>query len=386
MRLRPVFFVAVGLCLLGCAALKTPPAWQEGVPKGARDPLALCLSASGSNRAELEKAFDLAPRALHSDVALLIKRMPAVDLATCSGELLARTVILSDSLRHVLSYAQTIPEDIYQDYVLPLRVSQEPLEDFRPYFVEQLFPLVKDCTSVEGAAVVVNRWCGSKVRFQSTQRRDQGPFKTLKSGYGRCEEMMIFFSDACRSLCIPAREAWTSWWAYQDNNHAWTEVWTPEAWKYAGACEPADCLNQAWFTEPVKRASLVLASRQGQAQPDESLYRSSEHYSLINVTGNYAAVSPLRIKLMNGSQPVVQKDVFVSVFNFGSLRSVARVKTDSLGQAGLQLGKGDYAVTYEAASPNMTIVRHRPPTESSILLDSLQPTAMPESFWLRCDP
>jgi len=383
---RLVLILPIVLILNGCAALKPPPVWEKTVPEDARDQLALRLSASGSNRSELEKAYELAPPHLRAYVTLLIERMPAVDLAACTGELLARTVVLADSMRRIPPYAQDVPEEIFQDYVLPLRVSQEPLENFRPYFIGELFALVRDCTSAEGAAVAVNRWCGSKVRFQSTQRRDQGPFETLKSGYGRCEEMMIFFSDACRSLGIPAREAWTPWWSYQDNNHAWTEIWTPEGWKYAGACEPAERLNQAWFTEPAKRAALVLASRQGEARPGEILYRAGERYSLINVTGNYAAVSSVNLKLNSAGQPLAGKDVFVSVYNFGSLRPIARLQTDSLGQASIELGKGDYAVSWQAMSPNLTIIQHRPPAPSRVVLDASQPAAVPESFWLRYDP
>jgi hypothetical protein len=344
------------------------------------------LSQAGNNSVQLEEAFERTPQSLHPYVALLLERMPTVDLAFCSPELLSRTVILADSLRRILPYAAAIPENIFQDYVLPLRVSQEPLEDFRPFFIAELLPLVKDCTTVEGATVAVNRYCGSKVRFQSTQSRDQGPFETLKSGYGRCEEMMIFFSDACRALCIPAREAWTPWWPYQDNNHAWTEVWTPDGWKYTGACEPRDRLNEAWFSEPVKRAALVIASKQGAAASGEILYRKSERHSLLNVTANYTTVAPLNVTLMESGNPVAERDVVISIFNFGSLRPLAKITTDSLGAASIDLGKGDYAVSFAGNQPNLVIVEHHPPDALKVDLELTRPSTPLDGFWLRCDP
>lgn len=378
------------LCLMlvtmGCAVFRPPPVWHKTVPEDDWSLLEGRLLEAGSNRIELEKAFALTPASLHPQVALLISRMPTVDLAACSGELLARTVILTDSMRRALRYGGSIPQKIFLDYVLPLRVSQEPLEDFRPFFVEELYPIVRDCTSVEGAAVAVNRWCGSKVKFKQTQRRDQGPFETLKSGYGRCEELMIFFSDACRSVCIPAREAWTPWWTYQDNNHAWTEIWTPQGWKYTGAAEPRDHLNEAWFSDPVKRAALVLAAKQGPPLPGEKLYKSGGRYSLINVTKNYTAAATLTIQLFDGWKAIADSTVFVNVFNFGALRPIGKIQTDSTGTAEISLGKGDYAITTESEQPILTIVQHRPPQASKIMIDISKPHPVPESFWLRYDP
>jgi hypothetical protein len=374
------------LLFISCSLLRPPPLWEQTVPKQEQWALTTRLAQAGANRVQLEKAYELTPRPLHPYLTLLIERMPPVDLAACRGELLANTVIMADSLRRVLPYAAANPEAIFRDYILPLRVSQEPLEDFRPFFLSQLYPLVKDCTTVEGAAVAINKWCGTKVGFKSTQSRDQGPFETLKSGYGRCEEMMIFFSDACRSLGVPAREAWTPWWTYQDNNHAWTEVWTPEGWKYAGACEPSPRLNQAWFSEPVTRAAMVVSAKQGKALAGENLYRAAERSSLLNVTANYTTVSDLKISLVDKGKPLPQKDVYVSIFNYGSLRPLARLQTDSLGMASLALGKGDYVVSDQSMSPNLTLAQHRPPVETILVLEASRAPAVADSFWLRYDP
>jgi hypothetical protein len=386
--LRKLRFIAVfaGLSLASCAVFHPAPVWRSTLSDEHQELLQSRLAAAGSNRAELERAFEMTPQKLHPYVALLIERMPAVDLAACSASLLARTVILCDSLRNILPYAATIPEEIFRDYVLPLRVSQEPLEDFRPYFISQLLPLVRDCADLEAAALAVNRWCGSKVKFRQTQRRDQGPFETLKSGYGRCEELMIFFSDACRSVCIPVREAWTPWWMVQDNNHAWTEVWTSAGWKYAGAAEPADHLNEAWFTEPARRAALVLAAKQGEPLPGEKPYKSEDRYSLINVTENYTAVSTATISLTEKRKPAPQRQVYINLFNYGALRPIAKLQTDEQGIARIALGKGDYWITTGGDQPVTAFLHHCPPQESHLKMDLAAPEPIPKSFWLRVDP
>lgn len=375
-----------GLSLSSCAVFHSAPVWRRTLSDEHQESLQSRLDVAGPNRAELEKAFEWTPERLHPYIALLIERMPAVDLAACSAELLSRTVIGSDSLRRALPYAAAIPEEIFRDYVLPIRVSQEPLEDFRPYFISQLVPLVKDCADLEAAAVAVNRWCGSKVKFRQTQRRDQGPFETLKSGYGRCEELMIFFSDACRSVCIPVREAWTPWWMVQDNNHAWTEVWTPDGWKYTGAAEPADRLNEAWFTDPARRAALVLAAKQGDALPGERLYKSAPRYSLINVTEHYTSASIATISLTEKRKPAPERQVYINLFNYGALRPIAKLQTDERGIACVALGKGDYWVTTGGDQPVTAFLHHRPPQESHLTINLAAPEPIPESFRLWVDP
>jgi len=237
-----------------------------------------------------------------------------------------------------------VPEEVYLHYVLPPRISQEPLEPWRGYLFGQLTTRLEGITSMDEAALEVNRWCGERVGFKQTQRRDQGVFETLASGYGRCEEMMIVHIAALRSVGIPARQAWTPFWATSDNNHAWTEVWVDSTWHYTGACEPSDVLDDAWFNESVKGAALVLSSVFGQAAPDDEVYREEERYSLVNSTSHYVEPGFLRVAVTNRGRRAEEIPVTVSLWNFGALRAIARLETDREGVARLSIGDGDYFV------------------------------------------
>ena len=56
--------------------------------------------------------------------------------------------------------------------------------------------------------------------------------------------MVIFFIDACRSVGIPARQAYCPYWAVGDDNHAWAEVLGSDGrWHFTGGCEPAPALD-----------------------------------------------------------------------------------------------------------------------------------------------
>lgn len=118
-------------------------------------------------------------------------------------------------------WGKTVPEDIYLQYVVPLRVEDEPLQPFRRKLLEEIGPRLDSLHSLAQAALEVNFYLGERVGFKSTDRRDQGPLTTLSSGFGRCEELMILAVDAMRSVGTPARGVWVPAWSVSDNNHFW---------------------------------------------------------------------------------------------------------------------------------------------------------------------
>jgi hypothetical protein len=233
-----------------------------------------------------------------------------------------------------------------------MRVSQEPLEDWRGYFLEQLKPRIENMTTLDEVAIEANRWCGEHVRFQQTERRDQGPFETLSSGYGRCEEMMIVYIDACRAAGVAARQAWTPYWGFMDNNHAWAEVLGEDGnWHYVGACEPRDQLDDAWFNGSAKRANLIFSVPFGLPEsgaPD--VYRiqetPGERYAIIDSTRFYRPSTNLTVTLFDINQkPLADTNVYLSVFNFGGLRPIARGVTDENGHWSITVGPGGYFIS-----------------------------------------
>ena len=92
-----------------------------------------------------------------------------------------------------------------------LRRDVRPADRLRDvvFLLDAIGPRVEGAASMTEAALEVNRWCGERVTFKPTGRRDQGVFETLAAGYGRCEELVILHVSALRSVCVPAREAWT---------------------------------------------------------------------------------------------------------------------------------------------------------------------------------
>jgi len=315
------------------------------VPRERLDAVLHALDRAGENGPGLAHALEDAPEVDREAIAFLLSNLPTVDLAVLAPADLLETVALTRETRERFPWGGAVPDDIYLSYVLPPRVSQEPLERARPYLLEQLEPRLEGTTSMRDAAIEVNRWCGERVGFRPTQRRDQGVFETLASGYGRCEEMMIVHISALRSVGIPARQAWTPYWAASDNNHAWTELWVDGEWHYTGACEPRDELDDAWFSGPAQEAALVLSAVFGEPADGEEVYRDEERFALVNSTHRYGPTGVLTVHCARGGRAVAGRDVLVSLWNFGALRPIARLETGREGDASITLGDGSYIVS-----------------------------------------
>jgi hypothetical protein len=361
-------------------------ALSEHVPERYLSEVESSLDLAGENGTEILHALTSVADEDREALAFLVAELPPVDLAAVDAEFLLNTVVRAREASELFPWGADIPRDVYLHYVLPPRVSQEPLEDWRRYLLERLRPRIGDMTSMEEAALEVNRWCGEHVGFRQTQRRDQGVFETLASGYGRCEEMMIVHIAALRSVGIPARQAWTPYWATCDNNHAWTEVWVDGRWHYTGACEPRDCLDDAWFNDRVKDAPLVLSAVMGSAAEGEDVYREKERYSLVNSTANYAATGRLSVHVSEGGGPASEEDVTVSVWNFGALRAIARLETDTEGAAGISLGRGAYFVCGGGPSAyDWRIVQVEPGGEVAVDLALGASPPLEGEFWLRTE-
>jgi hypothetical protein len=343
------------------------------------------LTLAGSNRGELQEAIDYAlqkPFAMQA-MRFVIVSLPLADLGAITGDELIEHFELAQQARSEMTFIQVMPsgagqalgsnrvggysDAVWAHYVLPPRVSQEPLSAWRPYFYGELRDVVKDMTSMEAAALEVSKWCAERVRFVQTQRRDQGPLATLASGFGRCEELCIFYIDACRSVGIPARMAYCPWWSIVDNNHAWVEVYAEDGrFHYTGGCEPAPTLDNAWFGEMAKQCSVVISPCFGLPETDSagglltvdglevlnSQVTIGARFCQINSTPVYRQTGKLKVLVPPSKSGPPPGWVYVNLFNYGCLRQVAKVNVDAFGRAEVTLGPGSYILSCECgASP-----------------------------------
>jgi transglutaminase-like putative cysteine protease len=264
----------------------------------------------------------------------LLETSPRSDSREPGYSILLENTELAVATRDSVPWGRVIPDSIFLRYVLPARVSQEPLTRWRPVFAEHVLPLIRGVTDLEEAVLIISDWSDSLTDYRPTQIRDQSPLVTWSSGIGRCEELTVFFMDALRSVGIPCRQVYTPWWLTVDGNHAWPEVWTPEGWKCLERVSTESRLPQEnWFTERAAASALILAMVSDSV---DGAVRYSAGVSFLPVTPAYAATGLLEV--IDDST-----EVWVNVFNYGAPRRILTL-TPPLRE--VELGAGSYLLTW----------------------------------------
>jgi transglutaminase-like putative cysteine protease len=340
------------------------------------------LDNAGENRIFLEEALVETDPSIRPGVAFLIANSPAINLVAFDKDSLIEEVRLAYEAKDRFHWGDEISDDLFLHYILPNQVSQEPLTYYRRFFLDQLGPILDTIETASQAAIAVNYWCGERVGFKQTQRQDQGVFHTLSSGYGRCEEMMIVYVSALRAVGIPAREAWTPYWATSDNNHAWTELYADGKWHFTGSCEPKPTLNNAWFNKTAKRAAVIMSSAFGVPEKGtDIIYRKRENYAIINSLPYYVD-NPAILTVDAGAEST---DVFLAVFNFGAIRPIMRRNTGDSTSVTLTVGHGDFILYAGSDSTFAWSKTHAEfgDTTHVALRPSPENTLGTNRFWLR---
>jgi transglutaminase-like putative cysteine protease len=124
--------------------------------------------------------------------------------------------------------------EIFREYVLPYRGSNEPLELWRePLYAmfDTLAASMKDSTDPIEAAALINSAIASWFKFDPRyyyHPTDQGYAEMVTSRLGRCEDMTNLTIYALRANGIPVTSDYTPHWATTGNNHVWNAIVLPD--------------------------------------------------------------------------------------------------------------------------------------------------------------
>lgn len=266
--------------------------------------------------------------------------MPLSDAASYDGELFLALVRDALEARRSFPWGETIPDLIFLNYVLAVRVNNEDLTDHRNLFREEMETRLRGL-SMEEAALEVNVWCYEKATYQSTDSRTVSPLTIIRRGFGRCGEESTFTVSALRSVGLPARQCYAPRWSHSDDNHAWVEVWIDGNWHYMGACEPEAALDKGWFSSPARRALLIETRVFSGLVEDEEVIRRGRGMTLINVSENYFPTVKLLVQVLRDDLPLPGATVDFSVVNYAQFTPVVCLETDEDGRCSVNLGLGD---------------------------------------------
>eukprot|EP00986_Skeletonema_menzelii_P007494 scaffold2949_cov138-Skeletonema_menzelii.AAC.11 len=165
-----------------------------------------------------------------------------------SDGIVNQTVFYSIQAKTLYTWTDSIPQDVYFEYVLPYSVTNEPRTDYRPLFFNALKDSLKQYEraamanntqsthdQIKEAVQLINTklWAlmgrdSKPIVFMASQTpRIYDPLSVIAYGYSSCTGLAIMLVSALRSVGIPARMAGTPAW-YGDpskGDHSWVEVY-----------------------------------------------------------------------------------------------------------------------------------------------------------------
>ncbi|MCK5050259.1 MAG: transglutaminase domain-containing protein [Candidatus Cloacimonetes bacterium] len=236
------------------------------------------------------------------------------------------------------------PDEFVLSYIAKTTVSHEKITNYRKAFSDLgLMNYVTKYPDLAERIRQITLWTRENMTFVSTSGRTQDPLSVLqKSKIGRCGEMQVFYIAALRTVGIPARPAWTPWWAHTDNNHAWTEMYLDGKWQYAENTSPTYNLNSAWFSASSQKALLILA-RSSFPDSTDDVVSKGKNNNYVNSTRYYQNAREITLNIFDKeNKPVKDAKVNICAFNFSMFRPLLTLEADSTGISKFTIGQGGF--------------------------------------------
>lgn len=268
---------------------RIPPAYQSMVKEA--------LQKAGKNRTELVAFLNDCNDEEITGAAFLLSYMPERDLTTLSKTFLSENLKYAYLARKQTKWGKLIPDSLFLNYVLPYSNMHERRDNWRKDFYQKFIGLVKDSDSPGEAALILNKniWDSVNVHYSTKRpKADQSPYESIEAGLASCTGLSILFTDACRSVGIPARYTGVPNWYDNIGNHAWVEIWD-NGWHFVESVT-SDTLDKAWFEERASHANhsewqygIYALSFKKTGLPYHNIFDSTANYLwAVDVTDRYA--------------------------------------------------------------------------------------------------
>jgi len=253
------------------------------------------------------------------------------DYHTITGDYMIKNIDLAFEAWDNYPWAKKLSFDQFCEYILPYRSTNEPLEDWRTYFMAELEWVrdsIKDKTDPVEAACLVNDYIKSWFRFDPRYYEhptDLGLKEMLQNKMGRCEDMTNIAIYAMRAMGIPVMSDFTPYWANTGNNHAWNAILDKNdsvimfmgGESNPGAYKLGNKLAKVYRkTYAVQEKSLKEKMEEWEKAPK---YLNSK--SIRDVTNDYVPVKQVKIELTKGI-PDSTNFAYICVFNSGEWKAI----------------------------------------------------------------
>ena len=269
----------------------------ERIPLSNKSMVENALQKAGENRSELVAFLNDCNDEEIPGAAFLLSYMPERDLTTLTKSFLSENMKYSYMARKQTKWGKLIPDSLFLNYVLPYSNMHERRDNWRKDFYEKFIGLVKNSNSSGEAALILNKniWDIVNVHYSTKRpKADQSPYESIEAGLASCTGLSILFTDACRSVGIPARYTGVPNWYDNIGNHAWVEIWD-NGWHFVESVT-SDTLDKAWFQDRAGHANhsewqygIYALSFKKNGLPYHNIFDSTANYLwAVDVTDRYA--------------------------------------------------------------------------------------------------
>jgi hypothetical protein len=225
------------------------------------------------------------------------------------------------------------------EYILPYRSTNEPLEDWRTYFIEKyswLKDSMKNINDPVEACVWINDEIKSWFRFDPRfyeHATDLGLREMVEGKMGRCEDMTNLAIYAMRANGIPVMSDFTPYWAKTGNNHAWNAIMdnTGKVVIFMGGESNPGIyrLNQAKakvYRKTFAKQPFSLAEIKEEWEKAPPYINRN---SIVDVTSEYIPVDDVEMNLVK-EVPDSTNFAYICVFNTGEWKAIhwGRIEAD----------------------------------------------------------
>lgn len=278
-----------------------------------------------------------------------MKDTVVLDCQAMKADFLIQNIDLAYEAWNDFPWASKRTFDQFCEYILPYRGSNEPLEEWRSYFMKK-YAWVKDSlndpTDPVEAAILINNDIKSWFHFDPLYYRhptDQGLNEMSESKKGRCEDMTNLAIYAMRAMGIAVMSDFTPYWANSGNNHAWNALLDKNDSVIifmGGESNPGDYslgnkLAKVYRkTFSVQKQSLAENKDEWEKAPP---YLGSN--TIMDVTRDYVTTGSAKIDL-ESDIPDSTHFAYLSVFNSGEWKAIASQRIRGTKASFSRLGKG----------------------------------------------
>ncbi|MBL1216981.1 MAG: hypothetical protein D8M59_05735 [Planctomycetes bacterium] len=271
------------------------------------------------------------------------------DLDTITAAYLIESIDQAFTAWRERAWAHEVSFEVFCEYILPYRCSNEPLTAWRPECLSAFASLANELQSPtdmrEAAGRIqktVHGWIGFSELYY-LHPTDQGYDEMRQEGLGRCEDISNMIGYAMKANAVVSASDYTPAWADRDNNHAWEVILDENGHGTAGLSNRAAKIYRKTFS--IQTDSLAYLN-----DGAEPLPRWLSKTNFRDVTSQYLPTSDVTVAL-TAEPPGETRYAYVCVFNGGEWIALqwGRINNSAAAGRSVQFSQMGRNIAYLAA-------------------------------------